>query len=369
MRVVVLGGYGNFGARICRGLAEDAAIELVVAGRDEAQAAAFARTLGKNVSAMSLDACALDFSERLGVLKPDLVIHTAGPFQGQGYDAARAIAECGAHYIDLADGRRFVCDFSEALDASFKAAKRTAFSGVSTLPTLSAAVVDDLRHRFAELSSIEICIAPGQQAPRGKATLAAVLSYCGEIVQVWQGGRWTSQTGWSNPIRISFAKLKSRLGALCDVPDLELFPQRYPGVTNVIFHAALEVELTQRVFALIAWARRRRLISRASLLAPLLYRTGTWLDRFGSGLGGMVIRLDGLSSQRQPLHLEWHLTVDNNYGPEIPCMAAILLARRLAHGDTFASGAQTSAGSLLLREFEPEFARWGIQTEVIERVG
>ncbi|CAB3745457.1 hypothetical protein LMG27174_07330 [Paraburkholderia rhynchosiae] len=82
----------------------------------------------------------------------------------------------------------------------------------------------------------------------------------------------------------------------------------------------------------------------------------------------MVIRLHGLSSQREPLHLEWHLTVDNNYGPEIPCMAAILLTRKLVRGDTFAPGAQTSEGSLLLHEFEPEFARWGIQTEVIEGV-
>ncbi|SOE99521.1 Saccharopine dehydrogenase NADP binding domain-containing protein [Burkholderia sp. OK233] len=369
MRVVVLGGYGNFGARICRGLAGDAGIELVIAGRNEARAVAFATTLAKSVHAVSLDAGALDFTQRLSVLKPDLVIHTAGPFQGQGYDAARAIAECGAHYIDLADGRRFVCDFSDALDAPFKAAGRTAFSGVSTLPTLSAAVVDDLRDRFAELSSIEICIAPGQQAPRGKATLAAVLSYCGETIQVWQGGRWMPHIGWSNPTRILFAQLPSRRGAVCDVPDLELFPQRYPGVNNVMFRAALEVELTQRVFALIAWARRRRLLPRASLLAPLLHHTGTWLDRFGSGLGGMVIRLDGLSLQRQPLHLEWHLTVDNNYGPEVPCMAAILLAQRLARGDTFPPGAQTSPGSLLLHEFEPEFARWGIQTEVIEGVG
>lgn len=129
------------------------------------------------------------------------------------------------------------------------------------------------------------------------------------------------------------------------------------------------VELTQRAFALIAWARRRRLIARASRLAPLLDRTGTWLDRFGSGLGGMMIRLEGLSRQKKPLRLEWHLTADKNHGPEIPCIPAILLARRLARGDTFAPGAQTSAGSLRLQEFEPEFARWDIETQVIEGGG
>jgi len=33
MRVVVIGGYGNFGARVCRGLAESPAMEVIAAGR------------------------------------------------------------------------------------------------------------------------------------------------------------------------------------------------------------------------------------------------------------------------------------------------------------------------------------------------
>jgi hypothetical protein len=32
-----------------------------------------------------------------------------------------------------------------------------------------------------------------------------------------------------------------RLTAVCDVPDLALFPKRYPGVQSVTFRAALEV--------------------------------------------------------------------------------------------------------------------------------
>jgi saccharopine dehydrogenase-like NADP-dependent oxidoreductase len=70
MRVVVLGGYGNFGARICRALAGDAGIELVVAGRDEARGAVFAKTLKGNVEAVALDASASDFARCLERLKP-----------------------------------------------------------------------------------------------------------------------------------------------------------------------------------------------------------------------------------------------------------------------------------------------------------
>lgn len=365
MRVLVLGGNGNFGARISRALTDNTEIELVVAARDEQRTAAFAATLPGKTLAVRLDTEAADFVEQLRAIKAGLVIHTAGPFQGQDYRVAQAAAECGAHYVDLADGRRFVCDFAPALDATFKAAGLTAISGASTLPALSSAIVDDLRNRFAKLNSIDVCIAPAQQAPRGKATLAAVLSYCGESISVWQEGRWRQRVGWANPTRVRFAHMPPRLGALCDVPDLELLPQRYADVQDVIFQAALEVTLTQRMFALLAAARRWHLLARPAALVPWLYRMGSWFDRFGSGLGGMFVRLGGVSQQGSPLQIEWHLSADNNYGPEIPCMPAIILARRFARGEALPTGAQACAGLVQLREFEPEFSRWGIRTEVL----
>jgi hypothetical protein len=205
-----------------------------------------------------------------------------------------------------------------------------------------------------------------QQAPRGEATLAAVLSYCGEPVSVWQQGRWQQRIGWAHPARVRFAHMPPRWGALCDIPDLELFPQRYGGVQDVMFRAALEVAVTQRLFALLAWARRQRLLGRASALAPWLHRASAWFDRFGSALGGMAVRLSGLSPQGRPLRLEWHLSADHNHGPEIPCMPAVLLARKLARGEALPAGAHACMGLLRLPEFTPEFARWGMRSELIE---
>jgi hypothetical protein len=177
MKVVVLGGYGNFGARISRALAGDAAVDLVVAGRDLARARAFAVPLGAGAAA--LDTTHAGLADQLASLGAQLVIHTAGPFQGQDYAVARAAVAAACHYIDLADGRRFVCDFAPALDRLFRHAKRSAVTGASTVPALSSAVVDALRPRFARLDAIDFCIAPAQQAPRGPATIAGVLSYCG----------------------------------------------------------------------------------------------------------------------------------------------------------------------------------------------
>jgi len=367
-RVVVLGGYGNFGSRICRSLAADTAIELVVAARDGAKAAAFVATLPRAASA-ALDTTAADFAARLAEQRPGLVIHTAGPFQGQDYGVAEAAAAAGAHYIDLADGRRFVCDFADRLDVRFRAAGCCAVAGASSVPALSSAVVDAFRARFAQLHSIDTCIAPAQQAPRGEATLAAVLSYCGEPVRVWRGGRWHEETGWAALRPQRFARMKLRRAALCDIPDLELFPQRYAGVQEVRFGAALEVGLTQRAFAALAWLRQRRLLPPPSALARTLHRLSGWFDRFGSGLGGMVVRMCGVAPGGHPLQLDWHLSADGNHGPEIPCMPAVLLARRWARGDAPPAGAQACVGLLRLADFEPEFARWGMHSELIEAGG
>jgi len=368
MKTLVLGGYGNFGARICRALAGSPGIELLVAGRDAQRAKAFASSLDAAASGVRIDVQAADLAHTLRGLGVEFVIHTAGPFQNQDYRVPHAVAAAGAHYIDLADGRRFVCDFPAALDAAFRRAGRIAVSGASTVPALSSAVVDHLADGWQHIRSIDICIAPAQGAPRGEATLAGVLAYCGEPIRVWQGGRWVELPGWADPEKVEFARMKPRRGALCDIPDLELFPARYEGVQSVMFRAALEVGLTQRAFAFLAFMRRAGLLPAPQKLAPLLHATGGVFDALGTALGGMVVRVEGTDAQGRAARRAWHIAADDNHGPEIPCMAAILLARRLAKGDATLPlvGAHACMGLLTLPEFVPEFVRWGMVTDVVE---
>ena len=98
LRVLVLGGYGNFGGYVCRALASDARIRLIVAGRSRAKAEAFAAGLA---TAIPAEAAALDIGDpgaAMAACRPDLVIHTVGPFQQQDYRVAEAAVACGAHY-------------------------------------------------------------------------------------------------------------------------------------------------------------------------------------------------------------------------------------------------------------------------------
>ncbi|MBD9395509.1 saccharopine dehydrogenase family protein [Acidovorax sp. ACV01] len=370
LKTLVLGGYGNFGARICRALADDAAtrhhIALLVAGRDASRAQALANTLGHGARGVALDHQAPGLAATLRQWGVGLVIHTAGPFQAQGYSVAQAAAEAGAHYIDLADGRRFVCDFPAAMQAAFAAAGRTAIAGASTVPALSSAVIDHLCAGWQHIDSIDICIAPAQRAPRGQATLAAVLSYCGLPIDVWAGGRWHPQRGWAHPEPVQFHRLQPRLGAVCDIPDLEIFPDHYQARDRVTFRAALEVGLAQRSFAAIAALRHWGVLRQPEKLAWLMHHTGGVLDFLGTPLGGMVVRVAGNDAQGQPCRLAWHIAADHDHGPEIPCMAAILLARQLAAGQPLPNGAHTSTSLLPLAAFAPEFAKWGMVTDVVD---
>jgi hypothetical protein len=361
MRVVVLGGSGNFGTRICRELAGHPRIEVVSAGRNPPASLSHA-----SLRIARLDFASTNFPAALRSLCPDLVVHCAGPFQGQDYRVAAAALAAGAHYVDLADGRDFVAAFAGRLNAVARAAGRLAVAGASTLPALSSAVVDDLARRFQEIHEIQIAIAPGQKAQRGTATIAGVLSYAGKPFKRLRSGRWSDAWGWLGLKRIRFAGVGTRLAAACDVPDLELFPHRYPGVRTVEFRAAPELGVQTIAISLIASVRRAGLPLPLERWAGFATHAAALLDRFGTDRGGMLVALSGLRPDGRRGRVEWHITAGDNHGPEIPCMAAILMARKLASGEIAMNGAHPCVGFLRLAEFEPEFARWGMQTVVEE---
>ena len=364
MRIVVLGGVGNFGARICRALAPDPSLTVVAASRRRNAAPVDFALL--NIHNAQIDITADGLLDALRALSPGLVIHCVGPFQGQDYRVAHATLSCGAHYIDLSDGRDFVASFGEALSDSARRANRLAVSGASTLPALSSAVVDALADEFSNLKSIDTVIAPAQRAPRGAATLGGVLGYAGQAFQVWEDSAWRTVHGWQDVQEVDLGVLGTRLSAVCDVPDLALFPKRYAGVATVRFRAALELGLQHRAIALLAALRRAGLNLSIARLAPRLETIASLLDSFGGETGGMTVTLAGIRQNGTPNKLRWHVIAPDNHGPEIPCMPAVLLARKLAAGTMNRTGAMPCMGLVTLNEFAAEFAKWGMRTQVEE---
>jgi len=351
LRVLILGGYGFFGARIAKALAADPRVSVFIGGRDAVKAAAAARSLGLPAEqAVALDARGAEFAARLRALGIDVVVHTAGPFQGQDYGVARAAIDARCHYIDLGDGREFVAGIA-ALDQLARANGVSVIGGASSVPALSSAVVDRYAPRFARLEAIRIGIASGARAP-GLATVRGIFGYLGKPFTRLENGAWVATHGWLDLHRHRFpSPLGSRLMGSCDVPDLALFPTCYAGVSTVTFHAGFASDIGHlAVWSLASLVRAGLLRSGAPFAVPL-NKMSRLLEPIVSHRGGMFVTLEGVGRDGAPSSLTWSLLAAQNHGPQIPCGAAIALVQELARGERLPVGARPCVGLLSVEEY------------------
>lgn len=370
-KVIVLGGYGNFGKRIVENLTNIEGISILIAGRDLGKSSALVKSLAsKSVAELEplvIDILADDFKERLATLSPYLVIHTGGPFQGQDYRVPKTCIECGAHYIDLADDRRFVCDISE-LDKQAKDKGVLIVSGASSVPGLSSAVIERYQNQFSTIESINLAIAPGNKAERGLATVEAILSYTGHPLNVFKDGHWQDVYGWMDSKVNDFGGfVGKRYLANVDVPDLELFPSRYGVTQQVSFQAGLELPLLHKTMVGMAYLSKIGLVKNWALLSKAIVSASNIFLPFGSDKGAMEVLICGKSNDGNAKKIKWTLYAPKGNGPYIPTLSTIILARKLLSRDKQSAqqetGAKACAGMFELSEFDTYFDALGIHYE------
>lgn len=370
MRVMILGGYGAFGSRISQRLAFDATLEVIIAGRSQAKADALRSQIltTRPYARVVTYSIALHDEKQLTIalqqLRPALVINTLGPFQGQNYMLAAAVIRQGIHYLDLADARDYVCGFNQ-LDTLAKQHKVLAVTGVSTVPGLSTAVLEHFIPQFSSLQSVDIGISPGNRAPRGLATIRSVLSYCGKSFLRLTQRNWQPVYGWQGLQRHRYpAPVGSRWLSDCDVPDHVLIPQRFPQLRNLRFRAGLELSILHLPIWLMSWLTRWSLIRDWSHYARVLQRMSLWFYRFGSDAGAMHVTMHGLDQQQAEQSITWHMLACHGDGPQIPCTAAIILAKKLAQQGPIQSGAMPCQGLFTLKEFMDELRDYSITQHI-----
>lgn len=350
-RIVILGGYGNFGGYVARALKDDPAISLIIAGRDAAKAQQFAAALdaANPATGVALD-IAGDLAAPLAALRPDLVIHTVGPFQQQSYRVAEAAIAAGAHYTDLADARCFVGGIA-ALDAAAQTAGVAVIAGASSVPCLTAAYLDDAMAEFAAIESVDYGITAAQQTNRGLGTASAILSYVGKPFTMLHRGGLARVFGWQGLHSEIYPELGRRWFGYCDIPDLDLFPQRYPGLQQMRFCAGHEIALLHFGTWLLSWGVRLHLLPRLDRWGSFLLKSSFLFDPLGSGRSGFHMKIMGRGKDGAPrIRREW-MIARSGHGPNIPCMPVILIARRLAHGGSLPIGARPCIDVIALPEY------------------
>lgn len=362
--VLILGGYGNFGKRIAEGLCDLSNTILLIAGRNLKRASFLVDKLQGQSSAtlkpIGLDINGSGFESSLAALSPDIVIHTGGPFQGQDHRVPTACINVGCHYIDLADDRTFVCNI-KALDDLARRNSVLLVSGASSVPGLSSTVIDHYLPHFLSINSVDIAIVPGNKAERGEATVRGILSYTGHPYRMFSDGKWLNVYGWMDPRLHDFGDiLGKRWLANVDVPDLELFPERYSVNEFVRFQAGLELSVLHLTMVGMGYVAKIGLVKNWSPLTKLILKASELFKRFGTDQGGMQILIEGIGLSKEAKSIKWSLYAANGQGPYIPTISTIIIAKKLLSGELNRRGATPCLGLYGLEEFSPYAKKLGI---------
>jgi len=364
-RILVLGGYGGFGARLTRRLV-GRGHHVLVAGRSAERAASFCAGLA-GTQAVVADRNG-DIGRLLAEQRPDLLIDAAGPFQGSGYQVPLGCARASVPYLDLADARAYVAGITSLDDIACKAGVAVV-AGASSVSALSGAAARSLASGLDAVHAVEISISASNRATGGTSVAAAILSYVGRPLRLWRGRRWTQGWGWQELRREAFAiegkpALEGRWTALADVPDHDLMPGMLPGRPAVTFRAGTDIALQTLALWMLSWPvrwLRVRSLARLAFVVPPLQRL---MRALGSDRSAMKVVLTGRADERA-VRREWTLIADKGDGPEIPTLPAVLLADAILAG-SIPPGARDAGRLLDLEQFEPLFASLSVAHREVE---
>jgi saccharopine dehydrogenase-like NADP-dependent oxidoreductase len=364
-RVLVLGGYGFFGSRICVILQRVPGVDVLIGGRDIERAASLAAQLNlARANAIRIDAHSLDFTDELRRRVVATIVNTAGPFQNQDYDVPRAAIAAGCNYIDLADSREYVLGVS-SLDAAAREAGVCVISGASSVPALSVAVIDEFLPQFRRLDSVRIGITSGGKSP-GLATMRGIFSYCGKPFLRRVDGRDETAYGWLDLQQRRFpSPVGTRCLGSCNVPDLSIVPARYPTVKTATFHAGFASTVGHLVVWLLSGLTKVGFLRSVVPFAAPLHRISEWIEPITSDKGAMFVEMQGEGIDGSPLRRTWTLLAEQNHGPNIPCGAAVALVAKFASGVALSKGATPCVGLISREEYLAPLRHLSIR-EVVE---
>lgn len=364
-QVLILGGYGNFGSRIATALVKDN-ISIIIAGRERQKAEALRNKLKNNAAENTITIATFDANQeldkQLSLLKPTVVINTIGPFQTTDYSIAKTCIQHNVHYIDLADARDFVTGIT-CLDSLARKINVLVVSGASTVPGLSSAVLEHYKNDFATIDSLIYGISPGQKAPRGLATTESILTYLGKPLKPWDNHNQT-YFGWQNIYRQEYPELGKRWMANCDIPDLDLFSSAY-GLKNIRFSAGMENSVLHLGMWMMSYLVRIGLPLNLPKHAKFLLSLSHIFDSFGTTSGGMHMLMKGKNKEGQLLEIKWFIIAKDNDGPQIPCVPAIILSKKIIQDKLHTSGAMPCVGMITLDEYMKELEGFSIKQHVI----
>ena len=359
-KVLILGATGNFGRKIAKGLVKKN-IAIIITGRHEEPLCALKKQLSKAAVHTCIDILCFDFKKRLSQellrLRPPLVINASGPFQTADFTTAINCILLGVNYIDLADAREYVNDFSILEEQAIKK-NCIAITGASTLPCLSSAVLNYYKDEFKTIDSLVYGITIGQKTERGLATFKSILSYAGHRLQDFRGIS-KKMYGLQDLYRQEYPLLGKRWMANCDVPDLDLLPAFFP-IKSIRFSAGIESNVAHLGLCFLSWLIRLKFPIKLEKHAEALLKFSHYFDSFGSDAGGMHMLMSGTDHKGNHKSIKWFMVAKSGDGLYIPTIPAILLAKRILQEEIIETGAIPCTQLISLESYLAELKKLDI---------
>ena len=342
---VVFGGYGTFGAHVCRELARLGSI-VTVAGRRLERAEALARTLGAQHRAVAADVVD-PASCRAAVAGHAVAVHCAGPFSAFGHALLDACLDAGCHYVDIADDRAYAA-LVRGYGERFRARRLAAVYGGSSLPGISGALALLARGDEGEPAErARVTLFIGNDNPKGEAAIRSAVAGLGRAIPAPQG----ALRGFGHGEVVALPEPFGRRRVYdFESPDYDLLP----GLVDaraVWVKVGFESRLATAAFAALArWG---------SGYGDATARVFAALGRLaiGGSSGGTVVSelfFAGGRARRAALHAP-------RDGQRMAALPAALAARALEDGSATARGAFTAyellgAETLVARMVDADFA-------------
>jgi len=367
--ILVIGGTGVFGKRLCKHLiTQFTGVKLVITARSEkkaqSQAADFQQlAFGDNVVVgRSLNLPTDSLQTLLSQVGPAIVVDCSGPFQLANHSTPEIVLRVGAHYLDLADARDYLSAFSAQLNSTAVNFQKLAVAGCSSTPTLSMCVLRSLIEDWQRIDTIDIAVTPGGKSDVGESVVAAILSYVGSPISCFEQGELGVTTGWGNSHRIAVAGLGKRLVSPVETLDAELLSSEFDIKNHMSFSAGLESKLEHRSLQLLSWLRKFNVIPSPQVLAPLLLKARKVSRITTSDTGGMTIIVTGLDEHGVRARSEWSLLAKHDDGPYVPVLPAAAVIRKML--STKLSPRAMLGGEILnLHDIENEMSAYAITTQ------
>ena len=169
-RVLLYGATGYTGRLVARRLA-DAAVDVVLAGRDKEGVRRVAEPLG--LAWTSFDLTATDQVER-ALADIDVVLHAAGPFERTAAPMLAACLRTGAHYLDLSGEWPVFVDAMTS-DAAARAASIMVMPGVGLTIVATDCLLALAKEAQPDAVMLRLGVSRPQVISRGTVVSAATL--------------------------------------------------------------------------------------------------------------------------------------------------------------------------------------------------